>query len=584
MIKELFHLLSVFNFNIEITAPECSIPDFDYKTKWFGIMGLPLLSFVLFLLLHVALWVNKRFVRGQRRLANSHVSTFVATGAVMMYFLCVARRRRAAPRASARPCSCASHSARRRYLYLTRTTLDVFNCAPTNPSDGHTYLEVVFERCGEEGGLQMTLLPFAFITLALYVAGYPAAVFRVLHKNRMLVMEDQLLRAKGQGDDRLTNPHAHEVRRRYHKLYYHFRPDRWYWILAVLGRKFLIAFTSLMFNKNPAFQLSMALLVMFSCYSLQVKYRPYMSPSEREDVLAEHQAAVVAGNATHITLEARLADVERQQKKKARAAVKWGPGASNSMRTAQMALDYFWNYNTVEMVLLGCAVLVNLAGVMFESGKFEDEYYHTQRDTITILVLMVIVISILYFFTVFASEVWTTVCVPARNKRAKGREKRTSATDGMELTDPTGKRISRASKAGGGSARGSVFMGANPMAAAEQGGDVGVNPLFAAQGPAETARPVSLTKEEVSELLTENNRLRQENQRLRATASTQKSRRAPNAARAKREFRPHAPRAEGGAKRSGGKDAHPGADPPAGAAGGASASSAKKKSSRKKAT
>jgi hypothetical protein len=29
------------------------------------------------------------------------------------------------------------------YLFLTRSTLDIFNCAPTNPPDGHLYLQVV---------------------------------------------------------------------------------------------------------------------------------------------------------------------------------------------------------------------------------------------------------------------------------------------------------------------------------------------------------------------------------------------------------------------------------------------------------
>jgi hypothetical protein len=32
------------------------------------------------------------------------------------------------------------------YLYITRTVLDVFDCTPTSPPDGFTYLKVVFER------------------------------------------------------------------------------------------------------------------------------------------------------------------------------------------------------------------------------------------------------------------------------------------------------------------------------------------------------------------------------------------------------------------------------------------------------
>jgi len=30
---------------------------------------------------------------------------------------------------------------------------------------------------------------------------------------------------------------------------------------------------------------------------------------------------------------------------------------------------YFWDYNTVELFLLGCAIFICVAGVMFQSGK-----------------------------------------------------------------------------------------------------------------------------------------------------------------------------------------------------------------------
>jgi hypothetical protein len=95
------------------------------------------------------------------------------------------------------------------YLNLTRSVLDIFNCQPTTPPDGHTYLrkwctaavsgmvwagwrvavsrlsshvvvvvvvavvaaavvvvsEVVFEDCHMKGGVRETLLPFAIIAL-----------------------------------------------------------------------------------------------------------------------------------------------------------------------------------------------------------------------------------------------------------------------------------------------------------------------------------------------------------------------------------------------------------------------------------
>ena len=261
-IKEIFTLMSAFNFNLEITAPECSFPELGFKLKWMLIMALPLAALTLFGLLHVSLVGYKFLILGRRKKLNRHAPAMVGTILVMMYYL---------------------------YLYLTRTTLDVFNCAPTDPPDGHTYLEVVFERCDLDGGIHQTLLPLALLTLGIYVLGYPAVVFFSLYKNRYLIMEDQLLRANGVGNDRNTNPNAYLTRKRLHKLYYHFKPDNWYWMMCILARKFCIAFTALMFNKNAAFQLSVALLVMFVSYAAQVKWRPYMSPSEHQEVLRAHK-------------------------------------------------------------------------------------------------------------------------------------------------------------------------------------------------------------------------------------------------------------------------------------------------------
>ncbi len=58
----------------------------------------------------------------------------------------------------------------------------------------------------------------------------------------------------GRGSTRLENPNCYGLRKMFHKMYYHFRPDYWYWIVVILGRKLMIAITALMFAKNPAFQ------------------------------------------------------------------------------------------------------------------------------------------------------------------------------------------------------------------------------------------------------------------------------------------------------------------------------------------
>ena len=59
----------------------------------------------------------------------------------------------------------------------------------------------------------------------------------------------------------------------------------------------------------------------------------------------------------------------------------------------------------MESVLLACAVLVNLSGIMFESKLLALKEFRGQRDFITYFVILVIIFSIVYFAAVFISEV-----------------------------------------------------------------------------------------------------------------------------------------------------------------------------------
>lgn len=68
---------------------------------------------------------------------------------------------------------------------------------------------------------------------------------------------------------------------------------------------------------------------------------------------------------------------------------------------------FLWNHNTVETVLLGCSVFINLAGICFQSSRFTGEfgdYFSVQRDTMMIAVIIVIIFSSMYWALVFFSE------------------------------------------------------------------------------------------------------------------------------------------------------------------------------------
>jgi len=258
-------------------------------------------------------------------------------------------------------------------------------------------------------------------------------VFQTLYRKRRLVMEDQLLRAKETGDTRLSNPHAYDLRKRYHKVYYHFKPDYWFWILVILGRKFLIAVTSLLFVRNPAFQLSVALLVMFVSYALQVRFSPYMSMSEHNDVLRGHvRKAEEDPMSVHAALAQTIAGVMARGRKRTAQRTSW----ANPRGAARATANFFFNYNTVESVLLFCAVLVNLAGVMFESGQLDSEHYESQRDFLTVATLLIIFFSIAYFLLVFFSELWET-CKPKKMVDAKTAKKSASGGGMSPVMEPT---------------------------------------------------------------------------------------------------------------------------------------------------
>lgn len=110
--------------------------------------------------------------------------------------------------------------------------------------------------------------------------------------------------------------------------------------------------------------------------ALQVKYRPYMSPSEYGAVVRQHTVAALDGNTVHSRLAASIKDVQAQGKKTAHRRINWN--AENKLQVvgavASAVGSYLVNYNTVEAILLFCAVLVTLSGIMFESGRFEVRF------------------------------------------------------------------------------------------------------------------------------------------------------------------------------------------------------------------
>lgn len=387
-IKQLLYMLSAFNLNIEIVAPECIVPEVSYSLKFGVIVLLPvaLLAFLGVLAGAATVW-KWCILRQKKRIACTHSHATIATGSLLMYFF---------------------------FLYLTRTSLDTLNCVPTTPptydDNGKliTYMAVVFEECYKPGGTFLALLPWAILTLCLYSFGYPLFLAVVLWRNRYFVMQDQLLRAKGMGDSKLDNPEAYAIRQRWHRSYYTFKPDAHMWILAVLLRKFGIAVTAIIFNRNAAFQLAACMMVMFLAYAAQVRVIPYMSPSEHEEVLKSHEVAAFS-SPMHAKLKAALSAVEVRGRKRTKRNMMTADGKFDRSAFMSTVVSWLYNYNTAEAVLLFSTVIILMMALMYLATTTGSgaQFYGEARDSITGVVIAVIAISIVYVVMLVITEVFS---------------------------------------------------------------------------------------------------------------------------------------------------------------------------------
>jgi hypothetical protein len=428
VLKALFRMLSFFNIDIDVVAPECLVPDMKYSTKYLISMMLPVgVAVVLFLS-----WVGSIFFhriclnrKVSSRNAKVMASKLISSYLLGMYFM---------------------------YLMISRRALEIFNCNPVDPDDGFTYTQFTSVdcdgglcRCWDPAHVQVRLVPWSVLALIVMTLGFPIFVFILLRTKKNAIKEDQYLRALDIAPNENTNPVAFYNRLKYHKMYYHFKPGKVYWIVFIIARKGFISAAGLLFRANPGFQLAFVLLVLFWAYTMQVKNQPFMSSVERKVVILEHQAKVEDGDGLHVMLETRIKIAEKQleadsvRKKIRRSKTKGGRGSkaarkqlkskrksglagimerasSNIERPKNQRMNYYWNYNTVERVLLSCLIVVCVCGVMFESDRFQDAnarppadgfgaWVRFQQDIVTFMCIFVIFGSMFFYFCVAYSEV-----------------------------------------------------------------------------------------------------------------------------------------------------------------------------------
>eukprot|EP01138_Halocafeteria_seosinensis_P015079 gb/GECG01015392.1/.p1 GENE.gb/GECG01015392.1/~~gb/GECG01015392.1/.p1 ORF type:complete len:1316 (+),score=129.54 gb/GECG01015392.1/:1-3948(+) len=384
--------LSFFNLNLELAAPSCWMsPPPTYEIKWMATMAIPLLAFGLLAVIYVTRYLYKLIIlRNSSRLRHTHINSIIATAVVIMYVL---------------------------YIFLARRTLDIFNCAPTDPPDGNLYMSGRTDIICWESPVHVKLLvPLAVITLLIYVLAFPTFAIVLLRKNKERVKHDQILRAHGYGHTPLSNPN-YSFRRRFQRLYHLFKPGKWYWILLILLRKFMIALTSLMFRSSPVYQLAVTMLVIFVSFVLQVRHEPYMASKDFHEVVQHHIRRLKEGDSLHKRIQETIDYTKMKNIKQTTAGHGW-EAQREKMKdnrgqylVSERIIGYLTNFNTVEAILLSCAILVNLFGIMFLSARFEGEsmqYYRGEFETLGVLAMITVILSCVYFLFVFGFEMLST--------------------------------------------------------------------------------------------------------------------------------------------------------------------------------
>jgi hypothetical protein len=296
-IKDVLKYLRLFNIDIDVMAPECAIPDFDYEYKWWITMLAPVVALCIitffFLIAECIVCVSGR-ATDNRVVLDTFISSFI----VIFYY---------------------------GYIILIKRGMEVLDCSQRKEKpDGIHYTKFVsikcdngLCRCYDPDHLQMQLFPYALIFLGIYSFLFPLILFVFLRYNKVLIKQDQLLRAAETGNTPETNKDAYHIRKRYSQMYYHFRPGKIYWIIYILIRKGSIAVVGLMLKGVTAVQLAVTTLILFWAYVMQVKHNPYMSTSQRLHVLADHKLKCKEGDEKHMYMELRIKQaLEYKLKKK----------------------------------------------------------------------------------------------------------------------------------------------------------------------------------------------------------------------------------------------------------------------------
>ncbi|KAH8055453.1 calcium ion binding protein [Aureococcus anophagefferens] len=298
-LQRLYSSLAIFSFDfLDVFPPECSI-SVEYDVQWlaiqFGPLGLAAACYAFYFFRRSYLvWKyahkKKEMFKRMRRLKGMITSTLLYG----FYFI---------------------------YLYMCENTLDPLNCQRIAAEDGATETKREYlssepnEVCWQEGEMQYSLVPIAVVFVFVYILGYPLIIAALMYpaETRRLIRDDQLLRCQGRG--------------RYEE-----------------------GLTEYLDDVSASFQLAMLLMVLFTSCVFQMKYLPYLSSSNHDEIFTKYADRIKILHDEELSSAAAKDKAIRMARGKAVGKLTFASMTTRELRDS--AAKLFFEYNTVEGVLL----------------------------------------------------------------------------------------------------------------------------------------------------------------------------------------------------------------------------------------
>ena len=255
-ISDILEVMSLFNFNPEIVAPECTV-EMEYSTKWYISMAIPFVSLIFIILCQLCILYAKPAILGES--LSNHDSDIISKGTnalVSISTIC--------------------------YLSITKRSFEIFDCIELN---GEMVMRASpINVCHEASGIHDNLKPWAYASLIIYGLGIPSTFGFIISCNLAKVRSDQKLRIHGFGDTKESNPHW-AFRRKYYQLYYRYSANRWWWFIVPFVRKFCFAAVMVLLDRKDGnlLQATGGLFVLFIAYAGQMQFQPYIKQFLDED-------------------------------------------------------------------------------------------------------------------------------------------------------------------------------------------------------------------------------------------------------------------------------------------------------------